>query len=146
MILSGIGDEGATTIDGQIHATQELGWKFLELRGVEVPGFAKANFHDIPDPAFDLAVKKLETAGIGVYCFGSTIMNWSKKIGDPFDLTLAEVKRAIPRMQRLGTKYIRIMSFKPGDEEFNIPAEVFRRVKEVTNRFLDAGLQPVHEN
>ena len=86
-----------------------------------MPGFAKANFHDIPDPAFDLAVKKLESAGVGVYCFGSTIMNWSKKIGDPFDLTLAEVKRAIPRMQRLGTKYIRIMSFKPGDEEYQHP-------------------------
>ena len=35
-------------------------------------------------------------ANIGVYCFGSTIMNWSKKIEDPFDVTLAEVKRAIP--------------------------------------------------
>ena len=146
MILTGIGDEGANTIDGQIQATQELGWKYLEPRGVEVPGFAKANFHDIPGEAFDLAVRKLESAGIGVYCFGSTIMNWSRKVGDPFDLTLAEVKRAIPRMQRLGTKYIRVMSFKPGDDDFTIPSEVFRRVKDVTNMFLDAGLQPVHEN
>ena len=113
---------------------------------MEVPGFPKANFHDIPDEAFDLAVRKLETAGIGVYCFGSTIMNWAKKVSDPFDITLAEVKRAIPRMQRLGAKYVRIMSFKPGDDEYKIPAEVFRRVKEVTNMFLDAGLQPVHEN
>src|SRR5664279_6208304 len=73
-------------------------------------------------------------------------MNWSKKVGDPFDITIAEVKRAIPRMQRLGAKYVRIMSFKRGDEEYRIPTEVFRRVKEVTDRFLDAGLQPVHEN
>ena len=138
--------EAANSIDGQILATQELGWKLLEPRGVEVPGLPKANFHDIPDEAFDLAVRKLETAGVGVYCFGSTIMNWSKKVGDPFDITLAEVKRAIPRMQRLGAKYVRIMSFKPGDEEYRIPTEVFRRVKEVTDRFLDAGLQPVHEN
>jgi sugar phosphate isomerase/epimerase len=49
-------------------------------------------------------------------------------------------------MTMLGTKYVRIMSFKPGDEDYRIPAEVFRRVKEITNRFLDAGLQPVHEN
>src|SRR5437588_366686 len=83
MILTGIGDEGANTIDGQIQATRELGWHYLEPRGVEVSGFSKANFHDIPDPAFDLAVRKLETAGIGVYCFGSTIMNWSKKVADP---------------------------------------------------------------
>jgi sugar phosphate isomerase/epimerase len=49
-------------------------------------------------------------------------------------------------MKRTGAKYVRIMSFKPGDEEFKIPAEVFRRVKDVTNMFLDVGLQPVHEN
>src|SRR2546426_1611204 len=146
MILTGIGDEGANTIDGQIQATLELGWKYLEPRGVEVPGFAKANFHDIPDEAFDLAVRKLESADISVYCFGSTIMNWAKKIGDPFEITLAEVKRCIPRMQRLGTKYVRIMSFKPGDNEHKTPAVVFDRVREVTKMFLDAGLQSVHEN
>ena len=121
MKLMGIGDEAAAALDGQIQATQELGWRDLELRGVEIPGYAKANFHDLTDPAFDLAVQQLESTGLGVYCFGSTIMNWSKPVGDPFDLTLAEVKRAIPRMARLGTKYVRIMSFKPGDEEFKIP-------------------------
>ena len=142
----GIGDEGANNIDGQIQATRELGWKYLEPRGVEVTGFAKANFHDIPDAAFDLALKKLDSAGIGVYCFGSTIMNWAKRIEDPFDITLAEVKRAIPRMKRTGAKFVRIMSFKPGDDEYKIPPEVFRRVKDVTNMFLDEGIQPVHEN
>lgn len=146
MILTGIGDEAANGIDGQIQATKELGWKHLEPRGVEVPGYAKANFHDIPDAAFDLAVKKLEQAGVGVYCFGSTVMNWAKTVETPFDVTLAEVKRAIPRMKRTGTKFIRVMSFKPGDEEYKTPTEVFRRVKDVTNMFLDAGIQPVHEN
>jgi sugar phosphate isomerase/epimerase len=146
MILLGIGDEGANTIDGQIRATQVLGWKHLEPRGVEVPGFAKANFHDIPDDAFDIAHRKLDAAGIQVYCFGSTIMNWAKKVDDPLEITLAEVKRAIPRMKRVGAKYIRVMSFKPGDDDYKIPTEVFKRVKDVTNMFLDEGLQPVHEN
>jgi len=142
----GIGDEAANSLAGQIKATRELEWQWIEMRGVEVPDFQKGNFHDIPDEAFDLALRALENERVGVYCFGSTVMNWAKKVEDPFELTLAEVKRAIPRMQRLGTKYIRIMSFKPGDDEYKIPIEVFRRVKEVTNRFLDAGLQPVHEN
>ena len=146
MIFTGIGDEAANSLDGQIGAIQELGWSHIEMRGVEVPGFAKANVHDIPDPAFDAAVRKLESAGISVYCFGSTILNWSKTVHDSFEPTLVEVKRAIPRMKRLGTKYVRIMSLKPGDDEYRIPAEVFRRVKDVTNMFLDAGLQPVHEN
>jgi sugar phosphate isomerase/epimerase len=146
MIITGIGDEAANTIDGQIQAQQALGWKWIEMRGVEVPGFPKANFHEIPDAAFDIAAGKLKDAGIGVYCFGSTIMNWQKTVATPFDVTLGEVKRCIPRMQKLGSKFVRIMSFKPGDEEETTPAEVFTRVREVTKMFLDAGLQPVHEN
>ena len=146
MILTGIGDEGASSIDGQIQTTQELGWKTIEMRGVEVPGYPKANLHEIPDAAFDVVVRKLEESRIGVCCFGSTVMNWAKTVETPFDVTLGEVKRAIPRMKRLGTKYVRVMSFKPGDEDYKIPKEVFDRVKDVTKMFLDEGLQPVHEN
>ena len=93
MILTGIGDEAGNTIDAQITATKELGWQHLEMRGVEVPGFPKANFHDIPDKAFDIVTEKLQAAGIKVYCFGSTIMNWAKTVETPWDVTLAEVKR-----------------------------------------------------
>lgn len=146
MIITGIGDEAASLIDGQVNAHRELGWKWIEMRGVEVPGFTKANFHDIPDSAFEACVKKLDAAGVGVYCFGSTIMNWQKTVDTPFDVTIGEVKRCIPRMKRLNTKFVRVMSFKPKDDEFRIPAPVFQRVKDVTNMFLDAGIQPVHEN
>ncbi|MEI7728963.1 MAG: TIM barrel protein [Verrucomicrobiota bacterium] len=146
MILMGIGDEAGANLDLQIKATTALGWKHIEMRGVEVPGFPKANFHDLPEAAFDHTVNKLQGAGISVYCFGSTIMNWAKTVETPFDVTLAEVRRAIPRMQRLNTKFVRIMSFKPKDTETQIPPVVFDRVREVTKMFLDAGLQPVHEN
>ena len=146
MIFSGISDEAGNLLDTQIRASQELGWHHLEMRNVEVPGFAKSNFHDIPDAAFDLAVGKLGEAGIQVNCFASTIMNWAKTIETPFDVTLGEVRRAIPRMQRLGTKLVRIMSLKPADDADAIPSVVFERVREVTKRFLDAGLTPVHEN
>lgn len=146
MILAGISDEAGNSIDSQIAATQELGWKAIEMRNVEVPGFPKANFHELTEPAFDAAVRKLEGAGLQVYCFGSTIMNWSKTLQTPWEVTLGEVKRTIPRMRQLGTRFVRIMSFKPGDDEYTIPSEVFRRVRDVTNMFLDAGLTPVHEN
>jgi len=146
MVLMGIGDEAGASLENQIAATRELGWQFIEMRAVVMPGQAKANFHDLPDAAFDAAAKQLEQAETQVYCFGSAIMNWAKTIETPFDVTLGEVKRCIPRMQCVGAKFVRIMSFKPGDEEFTIPPEIFRRVKDVTNRFLDAGLQPVHEN
>jgi sugar phosphate isomerase/epimerase len=109
MIFTGINDEAGAHIDTQIKAVKELGWETIEARSVEVTGFPKANLHDIPDAAFDVVEEKLKDAGVGVYCFGSTIANWGKRIDDPFDLS--EVERAIPRMQRLGTQYVRIMSY-----------------------------------
>src|ERR671924_163855 len=69
MTLTGIGDEAGNTIDTQIAATKALGWKTIEARGVEAPGFPKANIHDIPDKAFDLVERKLKDNGIGVHCF-----------------------------------------------------------------------------
>jgi sugar phosphate isomerase/epimerase len=49
-------------------------------------------------------------------------------------------------MQRLGTKFVRIMSFAVREEEDQMPQERFRRLREITKMFLDAGIQPVHEN
>ena len=144
MILTGITDEAGALIDTQIKAVKELGWNTIEARSVEVEGFPKANLHDIADEAFDLVEEKLKNGGVGVYCFGSTIANWGKKIDDPFDLS--EVERAIPRMQRLGSQYVRIMSYAVREGEDQLEEERFHRLREITKRFLDAGITPVHEN
>ncbi len=146
MILCGISDEAGNELGTQVRATQELGWRHIEMRNVTVPGFAKGNLHDIPDAAFEVVAGTLSDAGISVYCLASTIGNWAKRIEDPFDITLAEVARSIPRMQRLGTRLVRIMSYKVRDDADQMEAERFRRLREVTQRFLDAGIQPVHEN
>lgn len=146
MILTGIGDEAGNTIDAQIAALQELGWKHIEARGVEVPGFKKGNFHEIPDEAFDIAAGKLNDAGIEILCFGTTILNWAKDVGTPWEITVGEVDRCIPRMQKVGCKFARIMSLKPADDAEEIPQLVIDRVKEVSDRFLEAGVVPVHEN
>ena len=147
MYLTGIGDEAAATLAGQIRATKELGWQSLEARNVRIGGFPAANLHDVTEAAFQQAVDALEAAQISVCCFGSAIANWGKKIDEPFEASLAEARRAIPRMQRLGTKLVRIMSFavREGTED-QMEAERFRRLRELTGMFLDAGLQPVHEN
>ena len=144
--FSGIGDEAANKIDDQIRAIKALGWENLEARNVEVPGFPKGNIHDITDAAFDILVEKVQAAGIKINCFGSAIGNWGKKIDEPFESSLAEARRAIPRMQRLGTKFVRIMSFAVRKEEDQMAPERFTRIREVTKMFLDAGIQPVHEN
>ncbi|HTI71282.1 MAG TPA: TIM barrel protein [Candidatus Limnocylindria bacterium] len=146
MIFCGIGDEAGNLLTSQIEATKALRWKHIELRNVTIPGFPKANVHDLPAAAFDETVRLLEEAGITVHCFGSTIANWGKNIDDPWEITEQEVLRAIPRMQRLGTRLIRIMSYRVKDGPDQNEPERFRRLREVVRRFLDAGLQPVHEN
>lgn len=146
MHYSGIADEAGANIEAQIRATKELGWQFIEARMVEVSGHGKANIHDLPEAAFEVVAARLAESGVRVHCFGSAIMNWAKTVETPFEVTLAEVRRAIPRMQRLGTRFVRIMSFKPSDDTEIIPNIVFERVREVTGMFLEAGLQPVHEN
>jgi len=144
MYLTGFADEAAIDIDGQIRATKQLGWENIESRNVN-----GKNIHDLTDEEFDIVYGKLQQAGIKINCFGSAIANWSKKITEPFDSSLAEAKRAIPRMQRLGCKLIRIMSFavledrNPDDQ---MEQERFRRLRQLHKMFTNAGLIPVHEN
>lgn len=144
MYFTGFADEAAAGIDGQIRATKELGWKYIESRNID-----GKNIHDISDEAFDVVCGKLADAGVRINCFGSAIANWRTQITDPFDPTLAEVHRAIPRMQRLGCDMIRIMSFavlKDRGPEDQMEEERFRRVRELYRMFTDAGITPVHEN
>jgi sugar phosphate isomerase/epimerase len=144
MYLTGFADEAARDLDGQIRATKALGWSRIESRNID-----GVNIHNLSDAAFASAAEKLAAANIQINCFGSAIANWSKDVRKPFDVDLAETERAIPRMQRLGTKLIRIMSYppfadRPLDDQL---AEVrFERLRDLTRRFLDAGIQPVHEN
>ena len=144
MYYTGFADEASRGLDGQIAATKELGWNCIESRAID-----GVNIHDLSDADFDVAAGKLEYPGTQVNCFGSAIANWAKKITDPFDSSLAEARRAIPRMQRLGTKLIRIMSFARLDDrepDDQMEDERVRRVRTLTQMFLDAGIQPVHEN
>ncbi len=144
MFLTGFADEAAKDLDGQIRATKELGWRHIESRNID-----GVNLHNLSDAAFETVVEKLGAAGIQVNCFGSAIANWAKDVRKPFDVDLEEATRAIPRMQRLGTKLIRIMSYPPFEDRplSDQMAEVrFERLRVLTGKFLDAGLQPVHEN
>jgi len=144
MYMTGFADEASAGIDGQIKATLELGWQNIESRAID-----GVNIHDITDEKFDEVYGKLQDAGVRINCFGSTIGNWGKQITEPFDSSLAETRRAIPRMKRLGTQLVRIMSFavlqdrEPDDQ---MEEERFRRVRELHKMFTDAGLTPVHEN
>lgn len=142
MYLTGFADEAAQDLATQIKATKEIGWTRISARGVN-----GANLHELPDDEFDKVAGQLNDSGITIPEFGSLIGNWGKKITSDFDITLAEIERAIPRMQRLDTKLIRIMSYAQepwGNDQQE--EERFRRLREIHARFADAGLQAVHEN
>ncbi len=144
MYLTGFADEAATDLAGQIRATRELGWGFIEARNID-----GRNIHDLSEADFDRACGQLAAANVRVNCFGSAIANWGKKITDPPAASLEEARRAVPRMKRLGTKLIRIMSFavlegRRADDQME--QERFARLRELVKMFLDNGLTPVHEN
>lgn len=150
--FSGIGDEAGNPLAAQINATKTLGWRHIEMRNVQVDGFPNGNVHDIPEEAFEKLAGTLEAEGVRVCGFGSTIGNWASRIGDDFSVTLERVERAIPRMQRLGAKLVRVMSYAVekdanGNDEVDQQAdERFRRLRELKARFDDAGITTVHEN
>jgi len=141
MYLTGFADEVSSNIDYQIRVTKELGWNAIEARSI-----GESNIHDISDADFENVCKALLDNGIHINCFGSTIANWSKKISDPFEISLQEVERTISRMQRLNVKLVRIMSYSrcPGSEQY--AEERFRRLKVICDKFLEAGITPLHEN
>ncbi len=142
MKLTGFADEAAQDLTTQIHATQELGWDAISARGMN-----GKNIHELSESEFEAVADELETAGIHIPEMGSLIGNWAKPITTDFDITIGEIERAIPRMQRLGTKIVRIMSYaqNPWGQDQS-EAERFRRLREITARFTDAGLVTAHEN
>ncbi len=142
MKLTGFADEAGRDLETQIRATKALGWTAISARMVD-----GVNLHELPEEKFNAVADRLDAEGIQVPEFGSLIANWGKKISSDFDITLAEIERAIPRMKRLGTQLIRIMSYaqEPWGEDQQ-EQERFRRLREIVKRFEDAGLTAIHEN
>jgi len=142
MFFAGIADEAGRPIERQIAAHQALGWRHIELRMIDT-----ANLTDIDDVAFARVVEAVETAEMTVCCFAAQLANWSRPITTDFAIDRAELQRAIPRMQRLGTRYIRCMSY-PNDRlaETAWREEVVRRLRELARMAEDGGVVLVHEN
>ena len=145
MYLTGIGDEAGASLLAQIQAHQALSWRQIELRAVQVGEFPGGNIHDIPDRAFDEAVQLLEKHEMGVACFASTIANATRDVSNAQEDSLEAAKRAVPRMKRLGTTLVRIMSYGIGADDLH-ETKRFHKLKEICRLFNDNGITPVHEN
>lgn len=144
MYFTGFADEAARDLPGQLAATKQLGWENIEARGID-----RNNIHDLCDEHFAAVAQAFDESGVKVNCFGSAIANWAHSIEEPFEITEQQLERAIPRMQRLGTNLIRIMSYavlSDREPEDQMEEERFARLRNITQRMLDVGIQPVHEN
>jgi sugar phosphate isomerase/epimerase len=145
MYYAGIADEAGADLATQIRATKELGWDHIEMRNID-----GTNITAVDDATFDRALAELTDAGIKIVSFGAELANWARPISTDFQVDKDELARAIPRMQKAGTKFIRCMSY-PNDKENPLPkqewrAEVLRRLKELTKMAEDGGVVLIHEN
>lgn len=145
MKFSGISDEAGQAIEMQIKAHKELGWEYMELRNVD-----GENLTMMSDEKFEEVYRKVNESGLKVSCFSSCIANWATRISGDFQKDIDELKRAIPRMKKFNTKFIRVMSW-PNDDENPWPEEkwaeeVIRRMKELAKIAEDGGVILAHEN
>ena len=143
--ISGISDEAGADIHAQIRAHQELGWEYMELRCVD-----GINVTTVTDRTFGEIHEAVTAADMKVAGFASGACCWGRSVRDDFQLDVDELRRAVPRMQRFGTRTIRVMSCPAPagavipDDEFR--REVVRRLRELAKMAEDAGIVLVHEH
>ena len=145
MFFSGISDEAGQPIDVQIRAHQELGWQHLELRMVD-----GENITQLSDKKFDEVYDRVSDAGIKVSCFGSAIANWARPITIDPQIDIDDLKKAIPRMKRFDTPFIRVMSY-PNDTDKPLDdgawrRESIKRMKTLAEIAEGDGVILAHEN
>ena len=142
MKLSGMTDEAGKSIETQIQALKTLGWKHMSARTVN-----GTNIHDTSMDEFKRIADLIDESGIEVIEFGSLIGNWAKSVDTEFDITISEINRCIPRMQRLKVDLVRVMSYAQHEwGERQNAEERFCRLRAIVRRFEDAGLVAMHEN
>ena len=147
MIFSGFTDEVSSSLADQIAVTKELGWSNIEMRDVD-----DKLLGTMTDEEFDKVYQMFTESGVKLHCYGSAVANWRRhpRSAQDFEETKNELLTAIPRMQKLGCKLIRGMSFlMTPDEEPDSPELeqiIFAKVKELVKICEDNGIVYGHEN
>lgn len=145
MFFSGISDEAGRSMEVQIRAHRALGWNHLELRLVD-----GENLTAVSDAKFAAVHDQVTAAGMQVSCFASAIANWARPITCDPAIDIEDLKQAIPRMRRFGTRFIRVMSY-PNDKDHPLSErdwrnEAIRRMKVLARMAEDSGIILAHEN
>ena len=93
----------------------------IDTADIGLPGAGPRAYADV-----EALCREIEESGLKVSCFAAQIANWSRPIDSDFELDLEEMNRALPRMARLGTPFIRCMSY-PNSKEKPLPEHDWRR-------------------
>ncbi|MGW5348926.1 sugar phosphate isomerase/epimerase family protein [Streptomyces sp. NPDC004031] len=141
-VLTGIGDEAALGVAGQIAAVTALGWRSVELRTIDGTPVA-----DLSRADFDRAAGTLADAGVAVSAVDARIGGWARPVTADFTADLAELDVLARRCARLGASRIRVMSFpNDGLGAAEWEREVLRRFAELARRAQALGVTLLHEN
>lgn len=139
--ISGFADEIDSSFDVQLRVLQELGQRYLELRGADGVGVADFTM----EKATQLK-EKLDAAGIGVSAIGSPI----GKIGieDDFEPHFEKFKHIVKLAKFFETRYIRMFSFYlPKDaERSSYGAKVIERLRKLIAYAEQEDVVLLHEN
>ncbi|MFJ5878376.1 M20/M25/M40 family metallo-hydrolase [Streptomyces sp. NPDC093088] len=140
--ITGIGDEAAPGLAGQIAVARELGWKAIELRSLDGRALA-----DLPEPVVREAAGRLHAAGLGVVCLDSRIGNWARPVTGPFSADLEELERLAAYGRILGCRSLRVMSWTDGGlPEEAWAEEAIGRMRRLARRAEALGVELLHEN
>ena len=139
-IFSGFADEISPDFDEQLKLLNELGIKYLELRGA----YGK-NVSEFSDEMLDRLSEKLEKSGIGVSAIGSPVGKY--EITEDYSIQLERFCRIIDIAKKMKTRYIRIFSYfmKPCDFE-KYKDEVIRRLFGFVKIAENEDIVLLHEN
>ena len=117
--LSGLADEAADDIVGQVAAQRTLGWPAIELRLLEGRQVCSAA---VSDDAFARALDTIGEAGLRVSSFGSAIGNWSRPITGDFATDLADLRvdggaSVMDLLMQLQAEQLGVPVRRPKDQE-----------------------------
>ncbi|MFP4054159.1 MAG: sugar phosphate isomerase/epimerase family protein [Phycisphaerae bacterium] len=144
MWIAGFADEAADRIEDQISLLRELGWNHIEVRKID-----GRKLNEVSQDAFDHALEVLKKEGVQVPAVGSPLADGKTSVEDPMEDTLAAADVVVPRVEALGARKVRVMSYpilkgKPlAEQKFQ---ERVRRLNLLKERFDAIGVTMLHEN
>ena len=138
--ITGFADEISGDLRRQIEGLQQLGMRYVEMRGVDGDNLI---YHS--DTKVKEIRRRLDDAGIGLSACGSPLGKID--IRDPFEPHLEQLKRAIDVAHGMGTRNIRMFSFYvPAVQRREAQNAVFDRLGRMIRCAEERDAVLLHEN